>query len=80
MSISVNEYMQYIGKTVFYKVSTSEAESVIRKPKRIRDKMTVEVEVIDIKSGYGHILFNIKPVCGTGSVWVRESSIRFVNI
>ncbi len=39
------------------------------------DKMKMNVELLNIRSNYGTINIEIKPVAGSGSKWVRVDSL-----
>jgi hypothetical protein len=39
----------------------------------------VEVEVKDVRSQYGHLLYLVTPVAGSGSTWVRATSAKLIE-
>ena len=42
-----------------------------------QDGITIDVRVIDIKSSFGSIRYEITPISGTGKKWVNEESLRW---
>lgn len=58
--MSVQELAQSIGKTVNIRV----------------EDFTIPVQVVDVKQSYGRTRYLVKPVSGSGTVWVEESRFR----
>ncbi len=64
--MSVQSMLMYLGKIASYQIST---KSII-----------FEVEVIDVKAKEfkrSELTFLIKPVAGSGSAWVHDTSLQF---
>ena len=55
----MKEYLKFIGKTSVYPVNS----------------LLIPVKITDVKQVYGNIHFEITPISGKGSVWVRNSSL-----
>lgn len=39
------------------------------------DRLTVSVRILDAKTAYGSIRYQVSPISGTGSVWVDSSRV-----
>lgn len=57
--LTVQTMQSAIGKTVYLRV----------------DSLHVSCEVTDAKSAYGRIRLLVKPVSGSGEMWVEESRL-----
>ena len=55
----MKEYLKFIGKTSIYHCND----------------LLIPVKITDVKQVYGNIHFEIEPVSGKGSVWVRDNSL-----
>lgn len=40
------------------------------------EALRFNVVVLDIKQAYGSYLFNVKPLSGVGSIWVKKESLQ----
>lgn len=38
--------------------------------------LKIRVKITDVKTAYGNIDYQIEPVTGQGSIWVRSSSVK----
>jgi len=56
----MKEYLKFIGKTSVYPVNS----------------LLIPVKITDVKQVYGNIHFEITPISGRGSVWVRDDSLN----
>ena len=56
----MKEYLNFIGKTSVYPINS----------------LAIQVKITDVKQVYGNIHFEITPISGRGSVWVRDDSLN----
>jgi len=60
--MNIKEQSKLIGQIKNYAVSNGSG------------KMSVKVEILDVKSAYGRERFLIKPIKGEGEIWVEQLS------
>lgn len=53
------------------KFESSIGKKALYRPHREKD-ITFEVKVLDIKSSYGNLRYQISPIAGKGTRWVEE--------
>ena len=59
----MKEEIKNIGKTATYTING----------------LQIEVKITDVRTPWGRIDYEIEPVHGKGSVWVKDDSIRIIN-
>lgn len=42
-------------------------------------ELRIKVEVRDVKKAYGNVLYEVKPIEGTGSKWVKAERVHLIE-